>query len=530
MTLPESLSDLLAEADSGSGPALVDDGIPMRRRELRDASRRVARGLAELGIGAGDRVAIWLPNRAAWLTTFFACAQLGAIAVSINTRFRSAEVGDLLRRSGAKLLIYWPGYKAIDFGAILSQCDAAALAGLETIVLYAEETGALPQSVAGKRVRAFATLLARPAWEEDRGQPDDPCVMFTTSGTTKAPKLVLHSQRRVISHARNVAAQYGLGAATRFLLLPPFCGVYGFCSAMAALVAQTTLVLQPAWNPAEAADLIESRGITHLTASNEAVSQLFEARPATGRLFPSLHFIVAANLNPAHADIVARGEARGVRIVGLYGSSELQALFSLADRNGDTEARARMGGYPAAESARVRARNPASGQLCAIDEAGELEFLAPESRFIEYFNDPVATQNALAEDGYFKSGDLGSVAADGSFTYLARMGDSLRLGGFLVSPAEIEELLQTHECVAGCQIVGITIDGAVKPVAFVIARPNTAVDEGELIAYATQRLAKYKVPVRIFAVAEFPTTGSANGTKVQKHKLREMAALKLGLT
>jgi fatty-acyl-CoA synthase len=530
MKLAESLSGLLAQTDTVGEPAVVDEGVPMQRRELRRASQNLARGLTELRIGAGDRVAIWLPNRAAWLTTFFACAQLGAIAVSINTRFRSAEVGDLLRRSGAKLLIYWPGYKAIDFGAILSQCDADALVGLETLVLYAEEPGALPQTVAGKPVRAFAELLARPACEEDRGQPDDPCVMFTTSGTTKAPKLVVHSQRRVLSHARNVAAQYGLGPTTRFLLLPPFCGVYGFCSAMAAIVAQTPLVLLPAWNPAQAADLIESQHITHLTASNEAVSQLFETRPATGRLFPSLQFIVAANLNPAHADIVARGDARGVRIVGLYGSSELQALFSLADRNGDTEARARMGGYPAGKSARVRARNPASGELCGFDEAGELEFLAPESRFIEYFKDPIATQNALTADGYFKSGDLGSIAADGSFTYLARMGDSLRLGGFLVSPAEIEELLQTHSCVAGCQIVGITIEGAVKPVAFVLQRPNTVFDEGELINYASERLAKYKVPVRVFAIAEFPTTGSANGTKVQKHKLREIAALKLGLT
>jgi fatty-acyl-CoA synthase len=103
----------------------------------------------------------------------------------------------------------------------------------------------------------------------------------------------------------------------------------------------------------------------------------------------------------------------------------------------------------------------------------------------------------------------------------------LRLGGFLVSPAEIEDLIQQHPTIEGCQIVGVQFRGAVRPIAFVVARAGTAVNEQDIIAYTAERLAKYKVPAKVFVVEEFPTTPSANGSKVQKTKLREIAETRL---
>ena len=210
-------------------------------------------------------------------------------------------------------------------------------------------------------------------------------------------------------------------------------------------------------------------------------------------------------------------------IIGLYGSSELQALFSHFEPHDPTERRARAGGVAASGIAKVRARDPQSKSICLPGEAGELEFLAPESRFVAYYNDPESTRSAFTDDGYFRSGDLGFVEADASFTFLGRMGDTLRLGGFLVSPAEIEEWVQAHPTVAACQVVGIPVDGAVKPIAFVMAQPGAEVDEADVIRHVAGRLAMYKVPVRVFVVPEFPTTPSANGFKVQKNRLREMA-------
>lgn len=520
------LSDLLANRVGLAGDCIIDERETLGWGELHRRTRSVAAGFAELGVGPGDRVAVWLPNRAAWLVSFLACAQLGAIAVSINTRFRSAEVSDLLHRSEARLLVYWPGFKDIDFGDILGQCAPEKLARLQTIVLYTEHDGATPPTVVGKPALAWRDLVDNPPLDRMPGMPDSPCLIFTTSGTTRAPKLVVHRQRNVLSHAANVARQYGLTTADRFLLLPPFCGVYGFSSAMSALAAGTPLILSPTWNPTLFADLIDRYRVTHLTASNEAVAQLLETRPGSPA-FPSIKFIVSANLNPTHADIAVRGEAQGVQIVGLYGSSELHALFSHCDRTAPPEVRGRAGGTPCSALAKVRTRDPESRQLCKVGEAGELEVLAPESRFVEYLNNPEATSAAFTDDGYFRTGDLAVIEPDGSFTYLGRMGDTLRLGGFLVAPAEIEELLQEHPAVEACQIVGVQVKDAIRPVAFVTQRRGAMVNEADVIAYAAERVAKYKVPVRVFVLNEFPTTPSANGTKIQKGKLREIAVERL---
>ena len=523
---PQTLFEFLADRAASTAPCVVEETETVSWAEMAKRSRAMAAGLADLGVEAGDRVAIWLPNRSAWLVSFFACAQLGAIAVSINTRFRSAEVSDLLFRSASKVLIYWPTYKDIDFAGILSSCGGESLAKLETLVLYVEDDAPQASLIAGKRTVSFASLLASAPLAEGRGAADDPCVIFTTSGTTKAPKLVLHSQRNVLRHAFNVARQYGMSQASCFILLPPFCGVYGFCSAMTALAAGARLVLTPTWNPGLYVELIGAHQATHLSASNEAVAQLLDAC-SDDRALSSIDFVVCANLNPAYADIVERGQARGVEVVNLYGSSELQALLTMADRTASAEIRGRPGGFAASPELKIRARDPESGAICPPGEAGELEFFAPESRFVAYLNDAEATSAAITEDGYFRSGDLGYVEPDGSFVYLARMGDTLRLGGFLVSPAEIEELIQLHPTIESCQIVGVQLKDALRPIAFVIARAGASVNEQGIIAYAAERLAKYKVPARVFVVDEFPTTPSANGSKVQKTRLRDMAEARL---
>ncbi len=514
----------LASRAESDAICLVEGDRQVRWATLVLQSRSLARGLADLGVQAGDRVGLWLPNSSAWLVTFFACAQLGAIAVSVNTRFRSAEVGDLLQRSGAKVMVCRPGFKAIDFAGILAECGEGALQALEAVVTVAEDGAPEPviARIAGKPAVPYSGLVARDPLALSQATGETRCIIFTTSGTTKAPKMVLHKQASVLSHGANVARQYGLAPGKRFLLVPPFCGVYGFCSAMAALVSGSLLVIDAVWHPERYADLVDQHAVTHFTASNEALAQLLAARSGQ-RAFPSVELVVQANLNPAHAGIAAQAEARGVTAIGLYGSSEVMALFSHCNPGDPVEVRGRAGGVPGSASAKVRTRDTQTQELCGPGQAGELEFFAPESRFVEYFRNPEATKEAFTPDGWFKSGDLGVLEPDGGFTYLARMGDTLRLGGFLVSPAEIEAVVQESESVESCQVVGALSGDAVKPVAFVLARGAAQIDEAAIIRHVGSRLAKYKVPVRVVTIKEFPTTAGANGSKVQKNKLKDMA-------
>jgi fatty-acyl-CoA synthase len=205
-----------------AAPALFDRDRPVTYAALADEAARLATGLRSLGVGAGDRVALWLPNLPAWLTTFFACGRLGAIAVAVNTRFRGHEVQDIVSRAGCKALVFWPGFRHIDFAGILAECDPAALGGLTHAVAYAEGDERIPEHVHGKPVIAYRVLVEGGPLREGAGRPESGCVLFTTSGTTKAPKFVLHDQRTVLRHARDVARAFGYQAPdTRVLVTTP---------------------------------------------------------------------------------------------------------------------------------------------------------------------------------------------------------------------------------------------------------------------------------------------------------------------
>jgi len=529
--IADTLPALLAARANVAAPALIERGRLVSFRELAAESRRLAGGLQRLGLQAGDRVALWLPNVPAWLASFYACAQLGLIALSVNTRFRSHELADILHRSRSRALIFWPEFKGIDFAAILAQCDAQALEHLSTVVVYSESSGPAPQAVAGKRALAYAEIAGGEPLEEHRAGPEAGCILFTTSGTTKAPKFVLHSQRAVISHALDVTKAFAIGADSVMLLAPPLCGVFGFCSATAALVAGRPLVMTPAWNAEQAARDIAAHRVTHANGTDDAIAQLLAQSdaerpfPHSGAKspFPSVRFIGYAAFNPAQGDIVARAEARGLKLVGLYGTSEIQALFARQDEDAPAAERMLAGGLPVSPMARVRARDPESGRILPHGEPGELEFLAPAGRMLGYLDDPAATLAAFTDDQYYRSGDLGYSQADGRFVYLTRIGDSLRLGGFLVSPAEIEAVVQEVPGIAACQMVGVPRAGGLAAVAFVVLEKGASLDEQGVIGHVAARLARYKVPQRVLPIDAFPVTPGANATKIQKGKLREMA-------
>ena len=526
MAFPLTFPALLAQRARLPTPAVYDRGRPLSYAALQDESRRVAAGLKRLGVGEGDRVALWLPNVTAWLASFFACAQLGAIAVAVNTRFRSREIADILGRSGCKTLVFWPGFKQIDFAGILAACDAQALERLESLVLYGEDGAPAVQRAIGKPAIAYATLAAGAPLAAASARPANGCAIFTTSGTTKAPKFVLHDQRTLIAHAFDVVRGFGIDRSSVMLLAPPLCGVFGFCGALAAIAAGRPVTMMPVWDAAAAARQIDAHGVTHFNATDDAIDQLL-AQNARTPVFPSLRLAGYANFNPAQNDIVARGAARGLTLFGLYGTSEIQALFARQSEHAPLAERMLGGGQPVSSLAQVRARDPQSGAILEHGAAGELEFLAPNSRMVEYYGNPQATREALTQDGWYRSGDLGYTQADGRFVYLTRMGDSLRLGGFLVSPAEIEGVVQELPGIGACQVVGVAGAAGLQPGAFAVLAPGAALDEQAVKRHLASRLASYKVPVRVFAIDAFPVTDGTNASKIKKHELRELACARI---
>lgn len=519
--LRRTLPGLLRSA-ARSGGALHYGGERLSYSSLERDSRRVAAALRGLGVGPGDRIAVWLPNTPAFLALVFACARIGAIAVAVNTRFRSAELGDIVGRSAARVLVLWPGFRDLDFLGILEGVDRGAFDRLERIVLYREGGGELPRRVLDRDTIDYDDLRRARADDLDAATRESGCLLFTTSGTTRAPKFVLHRQGALVDHAAAVASRFGYGAAdARLAQVLPLCGVFGLCQMMATLAAGRDTVLLAAFEAGELARRIASEGITHTNGADDMFRRLFEAAGESDSL-GSLRQCGFAAFTGQPEELVAAGDRHGVGLVGLYGMSEVQAFFAARSSDDPPERRALAGGRPLAEVARVRVRDRESGALLPPGEVGELEVAGP-SLMAGYFEDEEATAAALTGDGFVRTGDLGCLEEEGSFRFDARIGDALRLGGFLVAPAEIEAHLETHPAVAGAQVVGTCTRGGTRPVAFVVPSPERPFDEPDLRRHCAAGLARFKVPVRIVALESFPTTEGPNGTKIQRVKLRQMA-------
>jgi len=538
-----SLNQLLARRvqEKPDAPMLLDGACTLTYRDFDAMVAATVDWLTREGIAAGDRFGVWLVNRPEWLTLLYAAERLHAVVVAINSRYRSNELQYILAHSAAKLLLMQQ-HPLVDFPTVASALDISALPALKRIVLLDDNANApgavcltqrlgipvrvghlpTPENIADTRlVHAEVT----PQYAAGAHTPDRTLILFTTSGTTRGPKLVCHTPATLAVHTQAVAKAYGFTAPDACLLAAlPLCGVFGLNSVLAAIAGGAPVVLLDWFDATRAAQLLQQHRITHCFGSDDMYQRIAQAVPGD-RPFPHARVFGFAAFGADAQALVQTLEKRGFPLLGLYGSSEVQALFSLQKPALPLEERSKGGGTPArASRVQIRARHPETGALCAPGVSGELEIRA-ETNFSGYLNNPEATKVAFTDDGFFKTGDLAYIRADGSFVYQARLGDALRLGGFLVEPGEIEQALLQEDGIMAAQVVGVEYQQQTRAVAFVIARDGFNLES--VHQALRNKLAAFKVPLAIWAVPEFPATDSANGTKIQRTKLRQMAQERL---
>jgi fatty-acyl-CoA synthase len=506
---PSTLTEMLETAAERrpTGPALIGPRGRLAWFHFAAAARRVAEGLARRGIAPGDRVALWLPNRPEYLILQFALARLGATAVHVNTRFRAHEVAYLIGRARPAAIATCWGFEPADFPAILAELAPDLRAPLRFVIGIdaggAKEIGPLP-------VLPWEQLDGAPERRQDDAAPDAFCLTYTTSGTTAGPKLVVHRQAAIAGHAFDVAERIGLDAPKAALLgAVPFCGTYGMTAAMAAIAGGAPVVCMDRFEAEPADALIRLHGVTHMVATDDLVLQL--AAAAGERPYAPFACTALADFHGKASLALEASDRLNLACRGAYGSSEMQALLALQDP-GDLARRGGGGGTLVSAAAAVRARDPASGEIAA---EGELEFRAP-SMFAGYLGDEAATAAVLTEDLFYRSGDLGLLREEGGFDFRTRLGDALRLGGFLVHPEEIEGFFLAQPGVAAAQVVAV----GDRPVAFLTGE---GIEEAALLAAAEGAMARHKLPARVVALDAFPMAESPNGLKVQRARLREMA-------
>jgi len=508
----------------GDAIAFIEGERAISYREFDRQVTSTAAWLVQHGVQPGDRVAVWLVNRMEWLAMYFGLARIGAAMMTLNTRYRSHELADILDRSQASMLVLQLGFRKIDFPAVLRDVPPHAARALRSVAVVDANEHHMPPHVLGRPTVAFTLADLPDADTPDVSRPDATSILFTTSGTTSAPKLVMHPQRTVTLHALRTARAYGvLADDARLLAALPFSGVFGFNSLMCAFAAGRPVIVMDTFDGAEAAALIQRHRITHVFGSDEMFQRVIE-HATSPDVLASARMLGFGNFQSHGMDDAQAAWQRGIPMFGLYGSSEVQALFSVQRMEEPVPERVKGGGMPASRDhgAHIRIRDLDSGALLGPGASGALEIRA-DTNFIGYLNDPEATAKAIDADGYFRTGDIAYLRDDGSFVYVARQGDAMRLSGYLVSPAEIENVIRQTPGVQEVQVVAVEIGKQLRPVAFVIAATGSTLSETELKAAAQTVLAAFKVPAHFWIEDAFPTTQSANGNKIQRAKLRALA-------
>lgn len=515
--------DQLREAARRNPAARVhDEAGSITYAELLDRSLRCAGGLETLGVRAGDRVAFWLPNSLVYLDLLYACFHLGAIAVSVNTRFRRLEAQAILSRTHASAVVLWPGFKGIPFLEMLADLDREAISCLRLAIVHDAEDAAPPMP--GIAVVHHGELLAAGPIES-RAAADRPGIVFPTTGTTSLPKFATHLQGDIARHAAHVAPAFGYDAPDAHLLQAiPFCGVWGFSQWIGTVAGAASATLMALFDPVEAGRLIRERRVTHLNGADDLIHRLLAAQPDP-QPFPSLREAIYATFNPTMPHLAEEAGRRGLMLCNAFGMSEIYSLFSRQSAAAPAEIRRLSGGFPVNPGAEIRIRDTETGALLPTGTTGALE-IRSDTMFCGYLDDAEATRAAFTEDGFFRTGDLGERIGDGSFLFRGRAGDALRLGGFLVNPVEIETALQGLGGIREAIVVEVAASTGNRPVAYV--RCDDRFDEIAVRSSLKAVLADFKVPRHFVPVAAFPTVMGANGEKIQRSRLKAMAAEAFG--
>src|SRR3954451_2380235 len=451
-------------AERPDAPAVAGAGTVITWRDLERRVLSIAQGLKNKGIGAGDVVAMQLPNTLEFLLVHLGAARLRAVLCTVHMPYRGAEIEPILAHSGAQLFF----------------------------------TAAYP----------FSELLGAAPIPHEHPQPDarDAFVLLYTSGTTASPKAVPHPFRTLLGNSRMGAREHGLTAASRVLCAAPLSHLYGLYSLHCAWAVGACTVLLPAFKPDELGSTVESLKPTALWTAPAHVA----ACPAAGAFerydWSSLELAIVSGSIAAPSLI--RGFAERLprcALTQLWGMTELQA--GLYTRPGDPF-----------EMSATSAGRPSPGTEVRLSEEGELQVRGP-SLFSGYFRSPTETTKAFTPDGWFRTGDLGE-ARRGYFTITGRSKDLINRGGVKINPGDVDLLLDSHPKVLQSALVPMPDPVLGEKACLFISLKDPAEQTSlmELVDYLLGKgIAKNKLPERLVIVAEMPLTPTR---KIIKSRLR----------
>ena len=492
---PERLLRVCPDRD-----AIWFDGTTTSHAGFADRVRRTAGALAALGVTPGDRVAWTGGNHPSALETLYACGQLGAIWVPVNARLTAPETRFVLEHSGASAVVH-----GRDHGAL-----ADALRDVVPIWIAAE-----PPADGGTHSLPYEQLLADAA-PEPRDEPvtlEDPCLIMYTSGTTGRPKGAVLTHGNMTWNAVNQALGLDITPVERTLALAPLFHIGGLNGTVnPTLLRGGCAVVVRRFDPAGTLRVMEEQRVTSFFAVPTMLDAMAREPDFATRELSALRTIGAAGA-PLPLPTLRTWLDRGVTMQQAYGMTEASPGCTALD-SADAERKVGSAGKPLTFTD-VRVLRP-DGSAADADEVGEIVVQGPNV-MAGYWHDPDRTAEVL-RDGWYHTGDAGSVDDEGFLYVRDRYRDMIISGGENVYPAEVESALLELDDVQEVAVIGVPDPtwGEVG-LAVVVPSPGTAPDPEDLRARLRTRLAGFKVPAHVELTDELPKTATG---KIRKPDLR----------
>jgi acyl-CoA synthetase (AMP-forming)/AMP-acid ligase II len=484
----ETLPALLREAAErfGDHPAYVAGGSSLSYVDLLARVEATAAAYVEAGVTTGDRVVLWGPNSTDWAVAALAVSYAGGVLVPVNSRYVGPEVADVVARTDAALVVVHDGFLGRDQLSELAEAGVTA-----TVVSLASVADVAPSDLAGF----------------EQPDPDDVADILFTSGTTGRSKGAMSAHRQTIGVARAWAQLGGVRQDDRYLVVNPFFHSFGYkIGIVVGLLTGATLYPVATFDVEETMRLIESEHITVFPGAPTLYQSLLNAPGRAQRDLSSLRLAVTgAAVVPVVLIEKMRDELAIDHVVTAFGMTE--AVVVTMCRDGDS-----------AETVATTNGRAIPGMETRIDDNGEL-LVRGDYVMLGYLDDPEATREAIDEDGWLHTGDIGSLDELGNLRITDRLKDMYISGGFNVYPAEVEQALARLAGVADVAVVGVPDErmGEVGK-AYVVRAEGSSLTEDDVVAFAKERLANFKVPRQVAFSDALPRNLSG---KVLKTQLRE---------
>jgi HIP---CoA ligase len=466
---------VLSAADRfGDAEAVVDGPIRLTFSELVERIRCAAGAFTHLGVGKGERVAIWAPNSAEWIVAAFGLLTAGGVLVPVNTRFKTEEAGDIIVRSDAKAVLVQKGFLGQDY---------TAPAGIPVIDLKSD------------------FLSGGSPFERASSGTDISDIMFT-SGTTGRPKGAMMNHQQTLRMYEEWATLADLREGDRYLQINPYFHTFGLKAGLiASFLRGATMLPVAVFDVNTVVDLVERERITMLPGPPTLYHSLLTVRDK-------------AKLSTLRAGVTGAADIPVELVRRIHDELPFQTLMT---GYGLTEAGNVTLSLPgdSFEDVATTAGVPCDGVEVRIADDGEV-LVRGYGVMQGYLDDPAATAQSIDGDGWLRTGDLGNFTDTGRLRIVGRKKDMFIVGGFNAYPAEIEGFLLSHPAVAQAAVTGVPDDrlGQVGK-AFIVRKGPISAEE--LIGWCRERMAGFKVPRSVQFLDSLPLNATG---KVVKDLLR----------